>query len=49
MIFHWEKLSEDTYRAKTYGGWMVKSIKNTNIAMIFIPDEKHQWLISNPL
>ncbi len=72
MGFEWEEIycAEDsmenvftlTYRAKVFGGWIVRNIvllaidhvdnpntdywERANISMVFVPDPKHEWEIS---
>ncbi len=50
----WEKLDENTYRAKVIGGWVLHHTICDGIAskpitrsesMIFIADSDHQWQI----
>lgn len=54
--WHWEKLDENTYRAKVIGGWLVSHVPFTpsssksapSNTAVFIPDKDHQWLIVEP-
>jgi hypothetical protein len=60
MRFDWEKIYSNagsvvgaTYRAKVYGGWIVKSFEvndcnseTTSESMVFVPDPRHEWKIT---
>jgi len=37
--FEWEYISIQAFRAKVFGGWVVKSQE----AMVFVPDVNHEW------
>lgn len=53
--FNWECLdyheaygnfTEDkTHRAKVFGGWVVRTMKNEQHSMCFVPDPKHEWSV----
>lgn len=52
----WEKLDENTYRAKVIGGWMVmhvtvdrKKMASFSESLAFIPDRDHEWTIVLPI
>lgn len=62
MKFEWEKIHEKqnkgrfwfaTYRAKVFGGWLVRNfdltedydMMVTSESSVFVPDEHHQWTI----
>jgi len=52
MEFKWIQVCEPhafrTYRAKVFGGWIVRTYDFADIAacaMVFIPDPKHEWEI----
>lgn len=49
MKFEWELISEQydeyTHRAKIKGGWLVKVSEGYAVAITFIPDEHHAWVI----
>ena len=60
MIFNWEQIYScdgfgvgDTYRAKVFGGWIVKAYEvnaeNTeriSESMVFVSDPRHEWKIT---
>lgn len=55
MSLEWEtiipsKNAQYTQRLKVWKGWLVKSVCDSGnpnmIAMCFIPDENHQWVIN---
>jgi hypothetical protein len=60
MIFRWKSIWLNggsgigaTYRAKVYGGWLVKSFEvndsnseTTSESMTFVPDPEHKWKIT---
>ena len=45
--FEMEKIDDGIFRAKVFGGWIVKSSRDVYNAvsesMVFIPDPKHEW------
>jgi len=45
--FGWERISLGTWRAKVFGGWIVKSVehggKDCSESMVFIKDVLHRW------
>lgn len=36
----WERVSDQTWRLKVLGGWLVRYDPCT---MVFLPDAKHEW------
>lgn len=42
-LFSWERLDEHTSRIRVTKGWVVRSLD----AMVFVPDEFHNWSIDN--
>jgi hypothetical protein len=46
MKFEWEEIDPSTWRTKTFDGWIVRSdYSGEGEAMVFVPDEEHQWEI----
>lgn len=52
IAFEWEKLDEDTTRAKIIGGWIIyisdhddETGNPVGACMVFIPDTNHEWKI----
>lgn len=46
MKFEWTLISNNTVRAKVFGGWIVRSYAGENEeCMVFIPDPEHEWRI----
>ena len=43
--FVWEKCAGFTYRAMVIGGWVLQTVEGESTAMVFIPDEGHQWAL----
>jgi hypothetical protein len=50
--FKWEKVTEDAFRTKVFGGWVFCESHNSSdsgdviaTAMVFIPDPDHLWRI----
>jgi hypothetical protein len=43
--FKWKKIEEDTYRAKVFGGWLVKS--EQAYGLVFVKDERFDWEIKH--
>ena len=41
----WEEVDHYTRRAKVHGGWVVKSISGSGLALCFIPDPNHEWVV----
>lgn len=48
MEWNWEKLDENTYRAKAMGGWIIKCIEGKSIACTFVVDRDLEWHIIQP-
>jgi|GEM_PF-6232037 hypothetical protein len=60
MTFRWQQIYShdgfgcgDVYRAKVFGGWLVKSFEvnadnteTTSESMIFVPDPEYKWKIT---
>jgi hypothetical protein len=50
--FKWEEISEETYRARIMGGWLIlhKSSNNKGVSesLTFCPDRHHEWIILPP-
>lgn len=57
MEFKWERIygdshsSSKTFRAKVFGGWIVRSITidydfGKEYSSTFIPDKDHEWVIT---
>lgn len=43
--FQWERIDQQTERAKVIGGWIVWSFgSGDNGSMVFVPDPKHEWI-----
>lgn len=54
MKFEWKLIHIDSYetecthRAKVIGGWIVRHENPDGyMSIVFIPDQKHNWLIEN--
>ncbi len=48
---NWERIAEHCQRLKVWGGWVVESWAVTGeggdrIALCFVPDEKHEWKLT---
>lgn len=48
--FIWERLDDETQRAKVFGGWVVytsdiddETRNSVGAAMVFVPDCNHEW------
>lgn len=41
----WERIDENTWRAKVYKGWVVKvySTFDESFSVCFVPDPMHAW------
>lgn len=50
--FVWERLDENTGRAKVYGGWIVtitmSDAKKATSSSVFVSDPEHGWVIIPP-
>jgi len=48
--WEWERLDESTWRAKTIGGWVLKSEYVANkmpaTTSVFVSDRDHEWIIA---
>ena len=55
----WERLDDNTHRAKVFGGWVVKhysyvetekkNVVNCCESMVYVNDTDHRWHILQPL
>lgn len=50
MTLNWEKIknshynyTDDSYRAKVPGGWLIMVRGSTAPGLTFLPDPNHQW------
>lgn len=51
MNEEWEQIADHCHRLKVFGGWIVESWAVTDnhgdrIALCFVPDNLHQWEIT---
>ena len=49
MEWQWEKLDDNTFRAKVIGGWLIKCIEGKALAVTFLPDKDHEYMVIDPL
>ena len=54
LQWKWERLDNNTIRAKVIGGWILchystrmikQNLEETSESMSFIPDRDHEWII----
>lgn len=43
LKFRWEIISESTWRAKVYRGWVLSYDNGENSSMVFIEDPTYEW------
>ena len=41
----WEIIDDEHSRVKIRGGWLVKAYNGENIALAFVPDPMHAWVL----
>lgn len=49
----WEKMDDNTYRCKTYQGWLVRHQavigKSVSESMVFVRDTDYEWIVMQPI
>ena len=48
ISWEWEKIDENTARAKVIGGWILKHVEAKQVNLIFLADRDHEWVIVAP-